>query len=123
MGQFWRLLLLSEGSFFVYGLVSGVMTMRLYGFLLRVSLRAPVEIAFSACRLVCEPKIVDPESPGHPPAWPSQAREKVNGLRGKLIKAGFVPPQLCDSSKERIAEWFDFLGKVRSTIAKKGLLL
>lgn len=122
MSQFWRLLVLSEGSFFLYGLASGIITMRVYRFLLRVSLRKPVETAFISCRLVCEPEIVDPKTPGHPPAWPSQAREKVNTLRGRLEKAGFVPPQLCDESKERIAEWFDFLGKVRSAIAKKGLL-
>ena len=122
MGQFLRQYIWStESLILLVGYIGGVLTVWTPRFLVRFFLRRDVQSAYLRCELALEPEIVDPSMPGHPPAWASQARNKVNVLIPRLINEGFNTPSKCTREEESLREWFECLGDVRISIAKRRL--
>lgn len=95
----------------------GTMIMILPRWIRRRRLRPLVEDAYMALRNACEPKTLDPKDPGNAEFIKSDARDLVNSMTGRLRRAGIQPPDLCDRSDESLAEWFRFLGKLRSDLS------
>lgn len=82
----------------------------------RKLLRQKVEAAYLKLRLVCEPRTLNPDAPGNPVYMASDARDTVNVLRKRLLRAGYAPPDKCSSNNESLKEWFSFLSDVRDDL-------
>lgn len=102
---------------FGLGLLVGISIVFLPKFISRVILRYRVEEVYFKLRLVCEPEILNPDHPGNMAYMKAEARDAANGLIKLLRKAGFEPPNRCDSNDQSLYNWFQFLEVIRIEVA------
>lgn len=102
-----------EGLWYLFGLLSGVAIMWLPGYIRRKLLRKKVAEAYMKFRNACEPETLNPDSPGNLAFMRSDARDSAVDLTCSLVKAGYIPPDQCDTTEESLNDWFVFLRSVK----------
>ena len=77
-------------------------------------LRASIESAYVKFRNACEPKTLNPASPGNPNFMEADARDYANMIRPLLKDANLNPPEICITTPVSLNEWFRYLEEVRA---------